>query len=178
MGGGFGSIIRRGLTAYPGSGFIEIPLAYTKIVPTVYYTQGILHTTKAFSVADQNSPNCSGCQETPADPLHMLWKCSVLSRNRKVVVDTIKRVFQMQIVKDPLVCILSNVEEELYPPEIRILKWISLHSPSFVEYQTHNIPILPRKHMIFQDLHNLWEPYLSVPGLAPLSLVTQNLFQS
>lgn len=71
--------------------------------------------------------------------MHMLWNCPKLFTYWQNVVETINQVYQTQIQTDPKICLLGQLEKEMYTLAIRIpiirmlfiarkliaMKWIS-----------------------------------------------------
>lgn len=144
-----------------------------------------------------NRKEDSDCHNASADLLHFLWRCPKLVHHWHLIIDTINRAFQVNLIKDPLMCALGFLDEEVFPPTVRIplsillflsrkciaSKCLSPIPPTLEECQSQINSTSLKVHHIFQQrgrprrFEKLWDPWLQTPGSAPLTLVSLWIFQ-
>lgn len=113
------------------------------------------------------------------------------------VVETIAKVYQVQLPCTPLECILESLDKEIYLLETRVLisgllflvrkllalKWTFPYPSTLEEWQTQVNSTLLKEHTIYQSRgapHEfmIWGPWLSVQWLVLLSVTVHPLLQS
>lgn len=61
--------------------------------------------------------DCPRCGGSPADHLHIVWKCSKLIHYWQGIIDTNNQAFQSLLHNDLLTCALGFLDEELFTPQ-------------------------------------------------------------
>lgn len=59
-------------------------------------------------------------QGSPADLLHIIWKCPNLVCYWHMIIEKINRVFQTKKAYEPVTCILGYLDEETFLPEVKV----------------------------------------------------------
>lgn len=130
----------------------------------------------------------SRCGGTLADHLHMFWRPQTWNK----IILIINRAFQVSLNNDPLTCTLGFLNEELLTPHAQTAiscllyvapKWIAPPPPRFEEWHTQVNSILLKERYILNfggtpsKFNKQWNPWLQVPGLAPIALNSLQLLQ-
>lgn len=90
-------------------------LSHLFILHRVYHTTVQLH-----KWGRRDTPICLKCQAHTGDLIHMLSRCPKLVRYWNRIVNKINKIYQVQLVVDPLMCLLGRLTEELYPLSVYI----------------------------------------------------------
>lgn len=122
-----------------------------------------------------------------------LWRCPKLFRYWHLIIDTINKTFQVNLNNNPWTCALGFLDEKVFTPQTRsaitsllflahkciVSKWLSSLPPMFEDWRAQaNSSLLKEPHILQHrgtphKCNQLWDLWLHIPGLAPLTLVSQ-----
>lgn len=145
----------------------------------------------------RDTPFCPKCVGDIGDLMHMLWKCPKLFRYWKEVLDVISQVYTITVPRNPVVSLLSALDEETLTPSthmaiLRLLYvvrklieqfWIIPRVPTRRQWVERVNRLLIREKLTYQHRNAplkffaMWQAWLDVPGLALHQLIKDRLLQ-